>query len=179
MDTLYKRDKDKKLLYRETWIDEEKQIAIIHSGKVGYKGKKELLALTPERYEIHLQTFRKKAIRAGYQEIPQNKKYTLTLQYTMRSKFGTKRDRWLRNRLLDYLENALQWKGVGHVNLNCNAEETLFHNFQFTIGCTVVDDTIATNVIQTCLKEYYLDYTKPIIQTQKIEEENSLSEALE
>ncbi len=174
MDTYYKRDRENKLLYRETWIDEKQEVAIIHSGKVGYKGKKELISLLPSQYQKHTEQFQQKTARTGYNTIPSEEKFQLRLFYTMRSKFGTQRDRWLRNRLVEYINNALQWKGTGIVDRSLDNEEELFQNYQFTINCIVVDDTIGITIIQSCLKEYYLDYTKPLIEVRKCSDETIL-----
>lgn len=162
----YKTDKNQKLLYKETWFDNKRGLAIIHYGKVGFQGKTEEIALEKiTSKNDFLIAFCESCKTDGYFEIADNEHTTVVVQFLLKSELGNKRDLWLKDKVQEYLKEHLGWKGLGDVDGFEIGQKKL------NIFCKVVDGERAVSSIKSCLREYRLDLNKAIIATKKAGEE--------
>ncbi|NQX38798.1 hypothetical protein HQN84_08050 [Pedobacter steynii] len=165
MKKYYKIDNKGQQLYKETWFDKKKNVAIVHYGKVGYRGKTEEIPLDEVKTNNDfLANFCKDCKADGYYEIPQDKHAWVVVQFPLKSELGNKRDLWLKDKVQEYLKNHLGWNGLGDVDGFDMGQKKL------NIFCQVVDDERAVSSIKTCLKEYHLDLNQARIATKKIGE---------
>ncbi|GGF23317.1 hypothetical protein [Flavobacterium limi] len=163
----YKTDDKEQLLYKETWFDEKNKKAIVHYGKVGYKGKVEEIPIEMQTAnDEFINIFCKECSNNGYYQIDDDNHHWVVIQYSLKSEFGNKRDLWLKEKVQEYLKNHLGWTGLGNVDGFDMGQRKL------NIYCKVVDDERAVSSIKTCLKEYRLDLNKAKIAIKKAGEEN-------
>lgn len=165
---LYKKDEQGKLDYAEYWIYEGK--ATVHYGKVGEIGQVEEIEddfNTEEEKAMFREFFIKKFSSQGFEEIDEDAKYFVVIQYPLKSFSGTKRDRWLKDKVTSILDEELGWKGLGFVDgfdigvmLNKDRDK-----FALNIFCIVVDEEIAIDTIKNVLKKNKCDYEKIKIAT--------------
>ena len=156
---LYKHDNND-FLYAECWVDANQ--VIIHKGKIGKKGHTEQLNLKDKlnSEEDIINSFKKKFELEGYQKIPHDSVYLLVVQFPMKSIKGNKRDHWLKDKVIEYLDNELGWLGVGHIDGFDMGQQISFPTkYTLNIFCEVVDESIGIAAIKRCLREYRLDYT--------------------
>ncbi len=154
---LYKTGKDGKLLQVEYWFKDNK--AIIHTGKVGYTGKEEIcICQDKEDFDA---SFKKKYYAEGYAEFAEENYYWLAIQFPIKSLAGSERDHWLRDKVSDYLNHELGWKGLGHIDgFDMGKTMNPVKQFALNIYACVVDEEKGISMIKSTLKEYRLDYTQ-------------------
>jgi hypothetical protein len=161
MKKLYRIDKDK-LWYAEYWISDLSKV-VFHTGKVGNKGiLEEFNFFDFHEDEKKLNDFFENRFRKeGFREFDDNNLYWLVVQFKMKSLKGNARDHWLKDKVTDYLNNELGWKGLGHVN-GFDMGKTIADpkKFVLNIFCIVVNEELGVNAIKSCLREYRLDYTQ-------------------
>ena len=162
---LYKEDDKGNLLYMETWSTESFR-AIVHKGKVGREGSDEEIEMNKFDKAIKTESdyfkyFTDKYKKEGYLEIPDEKLVWLVVQFPMKSLKGNKRDHWLRDKVTEYLNEELGWRGLGHVDGFDMGKQIADHKkFALNIFCEVVDEAKGIAAIKRCLREYRLDYTR-------------------
>ena len=165
MITLYKQIETKGLYYREMWYDCTDKIIIEHSGKVGYVGTVVKANMTQEEARTKLLNFQLVCAKEGYEELPEHKLCTIVVQFLLKSKNGNKRDKWLRDKVSEYLSDHLGWRGIGDV------ESFAIDNGKLNIYCIVVEEERAVSAIKSCLKTYRLDLTHAIIAARNWDDE--------
>lgn len=116
MITLYKQIETKGLYYKEMWYDHSDKILIEHSGKVGYAGTVTKTNMTPEDARTQLFNFSSICAKDGYAELSENQLCTIVVQFPLKSKEGNKRDKWLKDKVSEYLKDHLGWRGIGSVD---------------------------------------------------------------
>lgn len=161
---LYKFVENKGLHYKEMWFDNQKNVIVIHSGKVGYIGKCEEISIAVEHVEKYSERFVSECNQQGYINLHDDDLCWLVIQYPLKSEFGNKRDAWLKDKVYEYLQSHLGWYGLGHV------DGFDIGNKKLNIFCKVVDEEKAVSSIKTCLKTSRLDFTHARIATKKINE---------
>ncbi|MEN7548602.1 hypothetical protein AAG747_11815 [Rapidithrix thailandica] len=158
---LYKDDNKGNKLYAEYWIDNNKMI--IHTGKVGKEGNTEEFNVS-EKFNSEnnaIKYFKERFEPEGYKEIPDNDICFLVVQFPMKSLKGNNRDHWLKEKVTEYLNSELGWRGIGHVDGFDMGEQINFpKKYALNIFCDVVDEEKGIAAIKRCLREYRLDYTQ-------------------
>ncbi len=163
----YKTDDKEQLLYKETWFDEKRKVAVVHYGKVGFKGKVEEIPIeTKKANDDFVHNFCKDCESQGYAQIDEDHHHWVVVQFPLKSELGNKRDLWLKDKVQEYLKDHLGWNGVGDVDGFDMGQKKL------NIFCKVVDSEKAVSSIKTCLKEYRLDLNQARIATKKVGEIN-------
>jgi immunity protein 39 of polymorphic toxin system len=123
--------------YWETW--ETPGGVTIHSGRLGEKGETaRLFAGDASRRLVHAEAARRRA--EGYAEIPLEDHATMILQYRIEG-FGTEADLDKRNRVMNLMDEALGWTGLGHCDGGDIGSGTT------NVFCPVVDPELAVPVI--------------------------------
>lgn len=172
---LYKKDNKGSLLYAEAWATEEGN-AIIHTGKVGSVGKSDEFVIT-ERFDSEaafLQQSEQLYKDKGYTALPDSEKYWLVLQYEMKSLKGSKRDHWLKEKVADYLNHDLGWKGLGHVDgFDMGKQISREGKFALNIFMVVCYKEKAIAAVKKCTKDYRLDYTRIKIASRPYDSDES------
>ncbi|MDR0230001.1 MAG: hypothetical protein LBI72_13220 [Flavobacteriaceae bacterium] len=162
----YKKDFSGVILYKETWVDSEQGQYIIHWGKYGYQGKVKQVPLNEyTSEEEYFRMFKEECEKDKYALVPREEMYQVVIQFPLASALGNKRDKWLQEKIEEYLNEYLGWRGVGHV------DGFDIGRFKLNIFCKVVEPTKAVSCIKTCLKTYYLDLTRCCIASRKQSEE--------
>ena len=165
MITLYKQTGTKGLYYKEMWYEDSEKVLIEHFGKVGYVGTVTKTNMAKEEVDIHLQHFSNVCVKEGYATLPDNQLYVIVVQFLLKSKDGNKRDKWLKDKVSEYLKEHLGWRGIGVV------ESFGIDNDKLNIYCIVVDEERAVSAIKSCLKTYRLDLTHAIIAARNWDDE--------
>ena len=111
MITLYKQIETKGLYYKEMWYENADKVLIEHSGKVGYVGTIAKTSMTEKEAAIRLQDFSNVCASEGYTKLSENQLCTIVVQYLLKSKDGNKRDKWLKDKVSEYLKEHLGWRG--------------------------------------------------------------------
>jgi len=145
---LYKQDSNS-LLYAECWVNEG--TAYIHLGSVGDTGTTKQKACEDEASFERL--FTNEYHVKGYNEIPDEKKYWLVIQWPIETKSGKPHDLKMRDTAIGLLNEGLGWAGIGEVDgwdigqsSNPNGE------FVLNIACIVVHETIGVRIALNCLQ---------------------------
>ena len=159
---LHKRDAKNNLLYAECWTSEEK-LGIVHTGKVGKDGDSEEFAIG-EKFKTSsefLNHFKNHFKKLGYVEFNEADLTWLVVQFEMKSLKGNKRDHWLKDKVSEYLNEELGWRGIGHIDGFDMGEQIAFKGkYALNIFCEVYDEEKGIAAIKRCLREYRLDYTR-------------------
>lgn len=148
------------------WYDNADKVLVEHSGKVGYVGTVAKTNMTEEEADVHLQDFSKVYANEGYTKLCDNQLCTIVVQFLLKSKNGNKRDKWLKDKVSEYLKEHLGWRGIGVV------ESSGIDNGKLNIYCMVVDEECAVSAIKSCLKTYRLDLTHAIIAARNWDDED-------
>jgi immunity protein 39 of polymorphic toxin system len=123
--------------YWETW--EEPRGVTIHSGRLGEKGEtRRLFSGDGSRRLVQAEAAQRRA--EGYAEVPIQDHATMILQYRING-FGTEADLDKRNRVMNLMDEALGWTGLGHCDGGDIGSGTT------NVFCPVVDADLATRVI--------------------------------
>ncbi len=155
---LYKRDEKGDLHYAEYWISENK--ITLHAGKVGREGRVKEYYLEKDfnTEDEFIVFFREKYESKGYLEIKDEDTYFLAVQFPMKSLLGSKRDKWLRDKVIEYLDEELGWNGLGHIDgFDMGRLIVGEKKFGLTIFCVVVDEEKGIKAIKSCLRYSQLD----------------------
>lgn len=159
---LHKKDTESTILYAEGWTSDE-NIGIIHTGKVGKEGTTEEYNI-PGKFETSsdfMEHFEAHFKGLGYSETKDEDLTWLVVQFEMKSLKGNKRDHWLQEKVTDYLNHELGWRGIGHVDGFDMGEQIAFKGkYALNIFCEVYDEAKGIAAIKRCLREYRLDYTR-------------------
>ncbi|PYE44542.1 hypothetical protein HUB98_18055 [Paenibacillus barcinonensis] len=93
-------------------------------------------------------------------------KHWLVVQYPLKSAKGSKRDQWLKEKVMEYLEAALTQHDLGEVD-GCDLGSSVAdpNKFVMNIFCVVTDEERGIALIKKVLRESRLDYTRIIIAT--------------
>lgn len=166
MITRYKQTETKGLCYKEMWYDNTDNVLIEHSGKVGYVGNVVKTNMSNTDAAVRLQEFGNICANDGYVVMPEEQLCTIVVQFPLKSKEGNKRDKWLKDKVSEYLKEHLGWRGIGVV------DSAGIDNGKLNIYCMVVDEERAVSAIKTCLKNYRLDLTHAIIAARNWSDEN-------
>lgn len=142
-----------------------KKVLIEHSGKVGYVGTVTKTNMTSEESRPHLLNFSSICAKEGYAKLADVQLCTIIIQFPLKSKKGNKRDKWLMDKVSEYLKEYLGWRGIGVV------ESFGIDNGKLNIYCIVVDEERAVSAIKSCLKTYRLDLTHAIIAARNWDDE--------
>ena len=159
---LHKRDNKNNLLYAECWVSAEKK-GIVHTGKVGKEGETEEYSIgdkykSPTDFMSH---FEKEFKQLGYADFKDEELTWLVVQFEMKSLKGNKRDHWLKEKVSEYLNEELGWRGIGHIDGHDMGEQIAFKGkYALNIFCEVYDQEKGIAAIKRCLREYRLDYTR-------------------
>ncbi|OJJ19966.1 hypothetical protein BKI52_15930 [marine bacterium AO1-C] len=162
MKKLYKEDDQGNLLYAEYWVKSE-ALAVIHTGKVGKEGTTEEFDMLGKfgSEKQFIKHFINKFEPKGYGTFPASRKTYLVVQFPMKSLKGNKRDHWLKEKVMEYLDNELGWRGLGHIDGFDMGEMTNFpQSYALNIFSEVVDEEKGVTTIKRCLRTYRLDYTR-------------------
>jgi hypothetical protein len=159
---LHKKDSKNNLLYAECWISNEGK-GIVHTGKVGKEGKTETYIIG-EKFEKNtdfLKHFEVHFRQSDYADFNDNNLTWLVVQFEMKSLKGNKRDHWLKDKVTEYLNEELGWRGIGHIDGFDMGEQIAFKGkYALNIFCEVYDEEKGIAAIKRCLREYRLDYTR-------------------
>lgn len=166
MITLYKQIESKGLYYKEMWYENSDKVLVEHTGKVGYVGTVVKTSMTEEEADTHLRDFNSSYTSNGYITLSDNQSCLIVVQFPLKNKEGNKRDKWLKDKVSEYLKEHLGWRGIGVV------ESSGIDNGKLNIYCVVVDEERAVSAIKTCLKTYRLDLTHAIIAVRNWNDES-------
>ena len=134
---LYKKENET-ISYAECWIDEDENIATIHTGIIGTTGCTKEIPCDDEA--AFLADFRSKYTRQGYSEWPEEEQIWLVLQWPMTTLEGNKYNRGIRDKATELLDELLGWNGLGHVDgFDMGRTANPKEEFALNIFCLVVD----------------------------------------
>jgi hypothetical protein len=152
---VYKRDDEGTLLFREAWYDEEYGQFVMNFGAVGHQSKTEETDVEdPAAADGLLDAFAAQCAEDGYAEIRDEEQSWVVAQFALKTREGTERDRYLKDKATDALISHLAWRGLGTV------ERSEFTDFKLNIFCLCPDVNKAVNAIKVCARGEDLDFTK-------------------
>lgn len=95
-----------------------------------------------------------------------SEKYWLVVQYPLKSAQGSKRDHWLKEKIMEYLETVLTQAELGEVD-GCDLGSRVADPkaYVMNIFCVVTDEDRSIALIKKVLRESRLDYTRIQIAT--------------
>ncbi|GJM63896.1 hypothetical protein [Persicobacter diffluens] len=136
---------DNELHYWETW-DDENNSAIIHWGKVGFRGEvKGVKSGLFSNFRKVVQKEIDKKVNEGYIQFEDSDLTFIEIIYPIDG-MGTEEDLIKRHSLESRINELLGWTGLGHVDGGSIGSGTM------EVGCEVVDFEIAKRVIEQDLK---------------------------
>ncbi|WP_145335960.1 hypothetical protein [Paenibacillus xylanexedens] len=93
-------------------------------------------------------------------------KHWLVVQYPLKSANGSKRDQWLKEKVMEYLETALTQHELGGVD-GCDIGSSVADpkKYVMNIFCVVTDEERGIALVKKVLRESRLDYTRILIAT--------------
>lgn len=152
---VYKRDDEGSLEFREAWFDEEDSQFVVNYGAVGHQSKtQETDVSDAAAAEGLLDAFAAQCAEDGYAVIPDEEQYWVVVQFALKTREGTTRDRHLADKASDALISHLAWRGLGVV------DRTEFTDFKLNIFCLCPDVNKAVSAIKVCARGEDLDFTK-------------------
>ena len=99
-----------------------------------------------------------------------DEKLWLVVQYPLKSIRGNKRDYWLKDKVMDYLEIFLHDAELGYVDgFDMGRSKTNPNRFVLNIFCVVTHEKRSITLVKKVLRDYRLDYTKIKIATMAYE----------
>ena len=165
MEKRYKEENNE-LWYAEYWIDSN--TITLHTGKVGKVGKTKEYTL-PKDFsdeEAFIAYFHSTYEALGYHQWPEEKHTWILLQYPIKSMQGNKRDLWLKEKVTEYLNEELGWKGLGHVDgFDMGKAMKLPDQYVLNIFAVVVHEEMGIAAVKRCTRNNRLDYTQIKIAT--------------
>ncbi|WP_426333864.1 hypothetical protein ACN9MH_01045 [Paenibacillus silvae] len=95
-----------------------------------------------------------------------SEKHWLVVQYPLKSAKGSKRDQWLKETVMEYLEAALTRNELGEVD-GCDQGSSMAdpQKYVMNIFCIVTDEERGIALVKKVLRESRLDYTRIQIAT--------------
>ncbi|WP_366291810.1 hypothetical protein [Paenibacillus sp. AN1007] len=95
-----------------------------------------------------------------------SEKHWLAVQYPLKSAKGSKRDQWLKEKVMEYLDAALTEHELGEVD-GCDQGSSTVDpaKYVMNIFCVVTDEERAIALVKKVLRESRLDYTRLQIGT--------------
>ncbi|WP_405171247.1 hypothetical protein MHI12_00980 [Paenibacillus sp. FSL H8-0280] len=95
-----------------------------------------------------------------------SEKYWLVVQYPLKSAQGSKRDHWLKEKVMEYLETVLTQADLGEVD-GCDLGSRVADpkEYVMNIFCVVTDEDRSIALVKKVLRESRLDYTRIQIAT--------------
>ncbi|MGF6357065.1 hypothetical protein ABIE27_005004 [Paenibacillus sp. 4624] len=93
-------------------------------------------------------------------------KHWLVVQYPLKSANGSKRDQWLKEKVMEYLETALTQHELGEVD-GCDMGSSVADpkKYVMNIFCAVTDEERGIALVKKVIRESRLDYTRILIAT--------------
>jgi hypothetical protein len=146
---LYKQDSNS-LLYAECWVNEG--ISYIHLGSVGDTGITKQKACEDEvSFErLFINEYHEK----GYNEVSDEKKYWLIIQWPIKEKIGKTRDLKIKDAAIGLLNEGLGWAGIGEVDgWDIGRSSSPDGESVLNIACIVVHETIGVRVVLDSLQK--------------------------
>ncbi|CAI6084928.1 hypothetical protein PAECIP112173_04449 [Paenibacillus sp. JJ-100] len=101
-------------------------------------------------------------------------KHWLVVQYPLKSAKGSKRDQWLKEKVMEYLEVALNEHELGEVD-GCDQGSSMAdpNKYVMNIFCVVAEEERGIALVKKVLRESRLDYTRILIATMPYGKEGS------
>ncbi|MDR4532474.1 hypothetical protein [Glutamicibacter sp. PS] len=160
----YRTDDKGELHFREAWYqqfeNEELGQFVLNHGSVGHMSStNQAVDVEAERADELFAGFLQQCAEDGYAEIPAEEQSWVIVQYALKSKDGTERDRYLQRKASEALTGHLAWRGLGTV------ESSDFASYRLNIRVLTPAPKKAVAAIKTCIREAKLDFTKMSIAT--------------
>ncbi|MGG5751349.1 hypothetical protein ACQ3I4_01815 [Zafaria sp. Z1313] len=155
----YRRDEKGELEFREAWYepytDAELGQFVVNHGKVGHQSTvKDVDDVDPAAGAQLMSAFAEQCAEDGFAEIPAAEQYWVVAQYALKSRDGTQRDEYLREKAVDLLSGHLAWRGLGTV------ESWDLAPWKLNVRILSPEPGKAVAAIKTCLREADLDFRK-------------------
>ena len=152
---VYKCDDEGTLHFREAWFDEDYNQFVMNYGVVGHQSKTEETDVADAgAADGLLDAFAAQCAEDGYAEIPETEQFWVVVQFALKTREGTDRDRYLEEKATDALISHLAWRGLGTV------ERSEFTDYKLNIFCLCPDVNKAVSAIKVCSRNEDLDFTK-------------------
>ena len=136
---VYKRDDEGTLHFREAWFDEDYNQFVMNYGVVGHQSK-------TEETDV--------ADAGAADGLLDAFAFWVVVQFALKTREGTDRDRYLEEKATDALISHLAWRGLGTV------ERSEFTDYKLNIFCLCPDVNKAVSAIKVCSRNEDLDFTK-------------------
>ncbi|KAA8786476.1 hypothetical protein EC604_21835 [Paenibacillus amylolyticus] len=95
-----------------------------------------------------------------------SEKHWLVVQYPLKSANGNKRDQWLKEKVMEYLETALTQHELGEVDgFDIGSSVADPKKYVMNIFCVVTDEERGIALVKKVIRESRLDYTRILIAT--------------
>ena len=103
-----------------------------------------------------------------------SEKFWLVVQYPLKSEKGSKRDHWLKERVMEYLEISLTDAALGYVDgFDLGKSIADSKEYRLNIFCVITDEEKSIALVKKVLKDSRLDYTRIKIATMPYEQEGT------
>ncbi|WP_020620438.1 hypothetical protein [Paenibacillus daejeonensis] len=103
-----------------------------------------------------------------------SEKFWLVVQYPLKSEKGGKRDHWLKEKVMEYLEISLTDTGLGHVDgFDIGKSLADPKQYRLNIFCVITNEEKSIALVKKVVKDSRLDYTRIKIATMPYEEEGT------
>jgi predicted DNA-binding WGR domain protein len=146
---LYRREADKKLFYREAWIDGERVVE--HWGACGERGDvREHPAPNAKDAQRVLSRLKRAARDDGFKPIPRSRMATLIVEYPI-DPCRSGDDLTRRHELEDRLNELIGWLGLGHMDGGSIGSGTM------EVCLIVVDFQIAKDTLEEAMRGTDMD----------------------
>ncbi|MFJ3956578.1 hypothetical protein [Arthrobacter sp. NPDC090010] len=151
----YRRDDDGALSFREAWYEAEEGVVVVNHGVVGHLSKDQVQAVeSAEAAEALMGAFEAQCVEDGYADIPVAEQHWVVVQFALKSKDGTDRDRHLERSAVSALTTHFAWRGLGVVDRSAIADGKL------NIFLISPEPSKAVKAVVSVTREEKLDPTK-------------------
>jgi hypothetical protein len=175
---MYKTDDKGTLLFREAWYEDtaesdepqENQFVVNH-GSVGHVSKTaQEENVSTERAEELFAGFIEQSTEDGYRELTNEEQSWVIVQFALKSKDGTARDKSLQTNAQREFSNHLAWRGLGTV------ESSDFAPWKLNVRILTPDANATVSALKTIARDAKLDPTKMSIAVAPYESLNDLKQ---
>lgn len=161
---MYKTDDKGTLLFREAWYEDDAQDAVeenqelqfvVNHGSVGHVSKtSQEENVSTERAEELFAGFIEQSTEDGYRELTNEEQSWVIVQFALKSKDGTARDKTLQSNAQREFSNHLAWRGLGTV------ESSDFAPWKLNVRILTPDANASIAALKTIARDAKLDPTK-------------------
>lgn len=145
----YRTETDGAMTFREAWYDEDTLQFVVNRGEVGHLSETPVVEDDLDRAagEALLEAFAEQCEQDGYSELEPAEQSWLYVRFPLKTREGGRRDRDLRDTVVEALTGHLAWRGLGTV------EGDVFGPSRLTIAVLTPASKAAVKATLTCIRE--------------------------